>query len=244
MDSSLFKNVPYVEKFISYQSLVSTNETAHTLEKFPDNDIIIIQADKQTSGKGRRGNTFFSNSTGGLWVTIITRINDISAHFTFNRAISLSIAEILIEQCKRDDIKIKWPNDIYISDKKICGILLEMHRMRNDILIIGFGVNVNIPVNAFPEELQSIATSLSIETGITFSLESLLLGIIDKYIHWTGTDKSLAHKRYSELLYKTGHLATVENKNGIFETVLPDGHIKLITECGIELLDSGTLRFN
>jgi len=170
MDLKLFQNEPYVENFFSYRRITSTNENAHELESFPDKGIFIIQADIQTKGKGRRGNSFFSDSTGGLWITIVTHIGDLSQHFTFNRSLSISIAETLIEQYPSDNIKIKWPNDIYISDKKICGILLEMHRKRNDILIIGFGININTSRNEFPSELQSTATSLSIETGKIYSL--------------------------------------------------------------------------
>jgi BirA family biotin operon repressor/biotin-[acetyl-CoA-carboxylase] ligase len=243
MNFTLFQNVPYVENFISYQCITSTNETAHELESFPKKGIFIIQADRQTNGKGRRGNNFFSDSTGGLWVTIVTRIDDLSQHFTFNRALSISIAETLIEQYPSDNTKIKWPNDIYISDKKICGILLEMHRKRNDILIIGFGININTSKNEFPCELQSNATSLSIETGTTYSLDDILFSIINKYIQWICADQYLSHRRYTELLYKSGTHVKIEDKSGIFKTVMMDGQLKLITEYGTELINSGTLRF-
>ena len=120
-------------------------------------------------------------------------------------------------------ISIKWPNDLYLRGKKLCGILLENHPARNDLLVMGFGLNVNIQAAAFPEELRRLATSLSIETGTTVSRSRLLEAIIGGYHANLETDTRLLHDSYLKRLYRRGGLAEVDGCRGIVDGVDPTG---------------------
>ena len=79
--------------------------------------------------------------------------------------------------------KIKWPNDIYINNKKFAGILTEMKcdMDRVHYLVVGVGMNINIPLENLPEEIRSIATSLMIETGETFNRNHILIKFYNEF---------------------------------------------------------------
>ena len=221
----------------------STNNYAKSLKDF-DGGLTVIRAARQTGGRGRNGNTFFSDHPGGVWASIITPITDISTHFTHNRAISLAILESLKKSGGNNaQVSIKWPNDVYWGDKKIVGILLENIPEKTDALVIGFGINVNIAVSDFPAALKDIVTSVLIETGREWPLEDLFEDILNGYSQYVNGDQAAIHKLYCDNLYKKGCRATVDQYAGTFVTVDIDGRIRLDTGHGEELLSSGTLRF-
>src|SRR5271157_177410 len=124
MESSL-TSLSFVEKAYHFQSINSTNTFAKSLVCLPANGICVITADRQTAGRGQRDNTFFSGTDGGLYASIVCPISDIQSHFMYNRAISLAICHAIEGKVPLSLVRIKWPNDIYWSDRKICGILLE-----------------------------------------------------------------------------------------------------------------------
>jgi BirA family biotin operon repressor/biotin-[acetyl-CoA-carboxylase] ligase len=218
------------------------------VEFVPANDFLgdtltVIRAGRQKHGRGRDGNDFFSYMEGGLWVSVIAPVTDISAHFEHNRAISLAILETLKLHAGGAKISIKWPNDIYWGDKKIAGVLLENVPGNSDVLIIGFGVNINVDINRFPKDLRDSVTSVQSETGGALFLDSTLDGIIEMYRKFIDSGQAAVHQLYLENLYKLGHRANVGKHTGKFVTVEPDGRLRLETEHGGELCSSGTLRF-
>lgn len=233
----------FVERFYSYPVADSTNEIARNLEKHPQNGLFVVQADRQTAGRGRRGNSYFSDSTGGLWVSLITPSTNISAHFLHNRALSLAIYETIKEYDRNAPLYIKWPNDIYWADKKICGILLETHKVYTDTLIIGFGLNVNLKQEDFPPELVQRASSLQIETGRPFPLSDLLRKIINQYHTQLSLDTENVHEHYVHCLYKKGSAVEIDGKAGFFESVEIDGRLRLKQSDHTILIHSGTLTF-
>jgi BirA family transcriptional regulator, biotin operon repressor / biotin---[acetyl-CoA-carboxylase] ligase len=236
-------NLTFVERFYTFALLDSTNDYAKRLKSFPQKGIFVIQADRQQSGKGRQGNSFFSDIQGGLWVSLVIPAGDLQNHFVHNRAVSLAICETLALFFPHSPLKIKWPNDIYWGDRKICGILLENVPARNDILILGFGLNVNLRKEDFPQELSSIATSAFIETGKAISLGQLLREIISCYQRISAEAQAKAHARYVRLLYKTGSAVEIDGIKGILDSVELDGTLLLATTDGIKNVRSGTLRF-
>lgn len=230
----------FVERFYSYPILESTNATACAMKHHPKKGIYCIQADQQISGKGRRGGTYFSNNTGGLWVSLVVPTDDLSQHFMYNRAISLAVA-LTLEQCGKDlPVSIKWPNDIYWGNRKICGILLEGHPLFSNVIIIGFGLNVNIPKDEFPEELENIATSISIETGQQCSMSALLRTILRHYSVILDADQDKIHGYYLKRLYGKGQRIGINGISGTFSTVVPDGRLKLINNGIPVFVNSGS----
>ena len=218
----------FIERFYSFPTLASTNEAARAMSHHPKNGIYCIQADSQTSGKGRRGTSFFSESSGGLWISIVAPIADPSNHFLYNRAVSLAIA-LTLEQCGAElPLSIKWPNDIFWGEKKVCGILLENHPKFQNVIVIGFGINVNMAEEEFPPELRSIATSILIETGRRCSLNALLRTILKQYSVIINADQNATHSMYCDRLYGKGEFIGINGLKGIFSSVAPNGRLKLI----------------
>lgn len=129
----------------------------------------VIVGDQQETGKGRMNRNWDSQKGQGIWMSLIVK-PDIpiakAPQFTF--IASLAIVEA-IEKVTDLTPQIKWPNDIYIGKRKVCGVLTEMQAEADQIeaLILGIGINVNQA--AFPDEIKNKATSLRQETGETVS---------------------------------------------------------------------------
>jgi BirA family biotin operon repressor/biotin-[acetyl-CoA-carboxylase] ligase len=222
----------------------STNDIARSMRELPGRGIFVVQADRQTAGRGRSGASFFSDTEGGLWASIVTPVGSLNEHFVHNRALSLAICEAVERETGRPNVcVIKWPNDIYWGDRKLCGILLENHLLRSDILVIGFGINIKIKTVDFPAELQSTATSLFIETGKEFSRRSVLEKILERYDANLVTDLQKTHYAYSGRLYGLGRTAEIEGSRGIFAGVEMDGRLKLNTGRETKYFVSGHLNF-
>ena len=238
------ENLQFIEEFFSLEEIDSTNSFAKNLKKIPETGLFVIRAQKQSRGRGRRDKTFFSNHTGGLWISIVAPVISISEHFVHNRAVSLAICETLknINPLYDKKISIKWPNDIYWGNCKIAGVLLENTPGIQTAIIAGFGLNVNIPTGDFPEELRQSATSVLIETGQKQPPDALLERILTAYWNFSrASDQQSVHERYTQNLYKKGSRAAVGSLNGTFLTVEPDGRLRMRTEQGDVLCSSGTL---
>lgn len=146
-----------------YPSATSTMAIAKKLAKEGATEGTVVIADKQTSGRGRLGRTWLSPDS-NLAMSIIL-------HPSLNYLPELiMIASVAVVRAIKNvaDIKaqIKWPNDVMIKGKKVCGILIENEVKGNIVIfsIIGIGINVNLNPPAFPE-ISTIATSLSHELG-------------------------------------------------------------------------------
>ncbi|MCY6485321.1 biotin--[acetyl-CoA-carboxylase] ligase [Clostridium aestuarii] len=157
----------YIGRKIIYLDTVgSTNNKAKELavEGAPEGTIII--SEEQTTGRGRLGRNWVSPKYKGIWMSIILRpdINPI------NVPKITQIAAAAVTKASEDigiEVKIKWPNDIVLNNKKVCGILTEMsgELIRVNHVIVGMGINVNIDSDDFIDEVKDKATSLKIETG-------------------------------------------------------------------------------
>lgn len=105
----------------------------------------IAYADYQTSGHGRVNRVWQSNNKENLLFSILIKDTDlINKYASLSLGIAVAIFNVL-KKMKIEDVSIKWPNDVYVGDKKICGILLESVSKGNkiDVLVIGIGLNVN-----------------------------------------------------------------------------------------------------
>jgi len=133
---------------------------------------LVVQAGVQNNGKGQMGNIWQAKEGENLTYSCIVYPNFISPleQFYLNMAISLSVVELLAEYIA--DVKIKWPNDIYINNKKIAGILIENSLMGNKLQSSIMGLGININQNSF-KNLPN-ATSLFRELGISFALTDIL----------------------------------------------------------------------
>lgn len=157
----------------------STNEEIKRRAAMGEKSGLVVAAETQTRGKGRLGRTWSSQS-GGLFFSFLLRTelppSDVTGiTLAAGYAVCLGIREFA-----GINAKIKWPNDIIIGNKKICGILTEMTAQpdQTEYIICGIGINVNI--RDFPEEIRSKCSSLLIETGRQTDRSKLLGYVIEK----------------------------------------------------------------
>lgn len=175
-----YLNTKFIGRNILYfQSIDSTNSYAKSLSTDCIDGLVII-SEEQTKGRGRLGRTWVSPKGKGIWMSIILHPNlpPSEAHKLTIIAASSIYATLSPFNL---DVKIKWPNDILINGKKVCGILTEMNAELNHInyLVIGIGINVNLELQDFNEELKQIATSLKIETGNLIDRKKLAAEILN-----------------------------------------------------------------
>ncbi|HEV8209288.1 MAG TPA: biotin--[acetyl-CoA-carboxylase] ligase [Vicinamibacterales bacterium] len=137
-------------------------------QPFSSPEGLVVVADEQTSGRGRRGHTWFSPPGSGLYVSVVlapaTAIDPARAFSLLTLTAGVALAEG-IEQAAGLRVDLKWPNDLLVSRRKIGGILAESSSGgdRIDSVVVGYGINVRS--TSFPPALRSQATSLETELG-------------------------------------------------------------------------------
>ena len=143
----------------------STNIKAQELAEkgYPSGTLVV--ADKQESGKGRRGRSWVSPSGTGIFMTLMIKpdINPNNASM-LTLVAALAVAKA-ITSVTGEEALIKWPNDIVVNGKKVCGILTEMNAQFDYINHIVVGIGINVHNESFPEEISQMASSLMIEAG-------------------------------------------------------------------------------
>lgn len=191
----------------------------------------------QTAGKGQRGNHWESRSGENLTFSILFRPTSIASNqqFTISEAVALGVVDYL--RLKGISAKIKWPNDIYIGDKKICGILIE-NTISNDKLtysVAGIGLNLN--QKHFDSDAPN-PTSLALESGLSFSpkeeLPILLSCIFAHYEQLQSIKFDLLEKRYTSQLYRLNEFHTYiqlsDNKEIVAKIIGIDKTARLLLE--------------
>lgn len=197
----------------------------------------LVVADEQSGGKGRGKNKWFS-PLGGLWFTIGLKSLPLKADFTLFTG--LMIRRVLAKIYDTDTIKIKWPNDLMINDKKCCGMLTS-HLGYHEYHIVGCGIDTNI--ESFDEEVKDVATSMFIETGYKKSNSEILSAIIDVFsselFNYLSNGFASYIKEYTDHSYLIGKRVIIGsdfaefegevlgiNKKGALLVKFPDGMIQ------------------
>ena len=153
---------------VHFKEIDSTNNYLKNSYPLLD-DFTFATADYQSHGKGRNDRVWQSNSGENLMFSFLIKNKElINRAEIFSILTAVEVAS-LIEKYDIDNVSIKWPNDILIGDKKVCGILLE--GQVPDYLVVGVGLNVN--QKEFPNDLRRPATSLSLEVKQTFDINEL-----------------------------------------------------------------------
>ena len=155
----------------------STNEEVKRRARQGSKSCLIVAAEEQTMGKGRVGRDW-SSSAGGLYFTIMLRPelppeNISSITLAAGYGVCLAVREYT-----GLDAKIKWPNDIIIGNKKLCGILTEMAAQADMIDYVAVGIGINVNIEAFPENIREKATSLYLETGRKLDRNDFFISVL------------------------------------------------------------------
>ncbi|WP_138207120.1 biotin--[acetyl-CoA-carboxylase] ligase [Haloimpatiens lingqiaonensis] len=167
---------------VHFETIDSTNTKAKELAAGGQPEGTVIISEEQTQGKGRLGRNWTSPKNKGIWMSIILRPDIDPVKVCMVTQVAAAAAAKAIEEI---GIKgyIKWPNDIVVEGKKVCGILTEMSGELDKInyVILGIGINVNLEEKDFPEELKDIATSLKIEKGKSINRKELVGKILNNF---------------------------------------------------------------
>ena len=173
-----------------FSTIDSTNTYAARLAHEGAFEGTTVIADSQSGGKGRLGRSWVSPPGVNLYLSVILRPPVSTAVAPqLNLLAAIAVADA-IRETTRLSPAIKWPNDVLVADKKVCGILAEMQTDTGGLraVIVGIGVNINAPLSAFPEELRDKASSLLIAGGQTIERStftaSLLTHLEKSYVLW------------------------------------------------------------
>ncbi len=229
--------------FIIHQfaSLGSTNDELKSLPNLLEFTCVV--AEEQTAGRGRRDRQWHSSPGDGLYLSVLLLPGAVPKLSLLSLVAAIAVAETLIER-KVTSVDIKWPNDVLVNGRKLCGILIESVSAGTTAprIIVGIGVNLNH--ESFPAELSETATSLKIETGQTVSADEfrdqLLQRLLVWYERWKSGAVQLILDRWQQLsTYAHGQRVSValETEHLVGETagLTEDGALNL-------RLDDGNVR--
>ena len=182
-DSARIVSESFVQQVRSHQTIDSTNDDA--LDFCRNNPCpvpLLVVTSRQTAGRGRGSNQWWSTA-GALTCSLVIRPADLGiAEQQWPKAsltTGFSICLALDALARHQEVALKWPNDVWMNRRKICGILIEVGSRRpTTTLVIGMGINVNNSFAAAPDELQEIATSLVDTTGTVFDLNDVVIGVL------------------------------------------------------------------
>lgn len=200
---SLGRNLRFIDEIDS-----TNNEIRRMAENgAPDGTLAI--AEIQTAGKGRRGRAWTSPRGSGIWMSFLLRPDFAPEYASMLTLVAAMAVEKGIREQTGLDCQIKWPNDIVLNGRKICGILTEMSTEEDSIRYVVVGIGINVNTKDFPEEISKTATSLAIETGHIVRRAPLVASILKAWEGFYETykktlDLSLLKEEYNSHLVNIG----------------------------------------
>ena len=223
--------------------IAETDSTNHWLKAY-GSEGIVVWADYQTAGRGCGTNTWESERGKNLLFSVLLHPDTIPARRQFHLSMAVSVALYEVLSAYADGFSIKWPNDIYWNDHKICGMLIE-NRVAGQVLaesIIGIGLNVNQRV-FLSDAPNPVSLCQIVEHDIDRqALLNDILQKLDEVITRSPCSEVSSHNSllaaYEERLYRRGENHAYTDHHGPFKAtltgVLDDGHLRLIDESGTE----------
>ena len=237
------------KEVLYFDTIDSTNTKAQELAEkgYPSGTLVV--ADKQESGKGRRGRSWVSPSGTGIFMTLMIKpdINPNNASM-LTLVAALAVAKA-ITSVTGEKALIKWPNDIVINGKKVCGILTEMNAQFDYINHIVVGIGINVHNESFPEEISQMASSLMIEAGgKRFHRAQIIAETMSYFEQYYDTflktqDLSALVREYDELLVNRNKSVRVLDPKEPFDGkamgITPKGELIVDTWESRKLVSSG-----
>jgi len=175
-DQQVFESLtPQCRGKVSYQSEVdsSNDEARRGIDMGEASSGSIYIAEYQRSGRGRGGNSWVCPEGEGLLFSLVLD-PDVDFSLWYRMSLAVGLAVVNVVRGYGIEATVKWPNDIYVGDKKLGGVLIERV---NELLVVGVGININ--VEKFAEEMSHTATSMFLETDECVSREVVLSEVVD-----------------------------------------------------------------
>ncbi|MBO5333505.1 MAG: biotin--[acetyl-CoA-carboxylase] ligase [Clostridia bacterium] len=230
-----------------FQELDSTNNYLKKLGLQGEKETQLVIAESQTGGRGRMGRAFYSPNGTGIYFSLLLHPKFSAEKSLFLTVMAaVSVAETVMKYNK-NDVKIKWVNDIYIDGKKVCGILTEGAINSNKMLdyaVVGIGINIIAPENGFPDEIKGIATAIFPGNAEKNIKEKIVADVVNKFFGMYNGEDNNYIKRYKEYSYLTGkEINIISGENIRPATVIDitdDCHLLVKNENGeVEEISSG-----
>ena len=218
------------------ETTASTNDDAAALGRQGAPEGTTVIADAQTRGRGRRGRSWVSPPNKNLYVSVLLR-PAIAPWLAPQLAIVAGLGALQAVRKWLPRAMLKWPNDVLVGVRKLCGVLTEMTTRDEDavdFVVVGIGVNVNATEEDFPPELRGIATSLRLELGTTIDREALAADLLEElgteYDRYLASGFSAVRARWEAVCGTLGRTVEVDTDSERF------------TGVAIDLSDAGHLR--
>lgn len=237
------------KRIYAFERLGSTNHLARRLAGEGAAPGTLVVTEEQTRGRGRLSSKWYSPPGTGLWLTLILPPNMERNQLGLVPLLTgVSVAET-VESIGLQPA-LKWPNDVLLSGKKVCGILAESEFRFDelDVLIVGIGLNVNQRASDFPEALRDKATSLSQIAGEPLDRLELLAMLIQtlerNHEMFSAGGRGQLLDAWKQRCPFIGQYISVRQEsselNGIFESIDESGHLRLRTSDGeLEIVTAG-----
>lgn len=234
-------------KLVILDVLESTSQTLRELAQDGESEGTVVVAEEQRAGRGRLGRGW-SSPKGGLWFSVLLR-----PHVAPHEAPKLTLmAGIAVVQALKKHLhlesRLKWPNDVLVQGKKLCGILAESRSSATlEFVILGIGINANFLVSALPEELRKTAISVREVLRKPVDRMAMMRAILNEleagYTAFCAGDTGAIVARWKELSETLGRKVRVETGTGIVEGVAEDvderGALVVRTPEGPVTVDAG-----
>lgn len=222
-------------------SVDSTNNYARRIAEEGAGNGTLVIADEQTGGKGRRGRTWETPKGANIAMTLLLRPKIRPEHASRLTLLMAMAVARGIRSVTGLEAGIKWPNDVVVHGKKVCGILTEMSTEVDYINYVVIGAGINVNQESFPEEIRHIAGSLSAELGKNISRAELAASIMEELerlyeIFLPTEDLSKLYEEYNQICVNRGHPIRVmepgHEYNGTTEGINADGELVVQKENG------------
>ncbi len=231
------KTRSFGRKVYSFGSIDSTNNCARTMANAWAPEGTLVVAEFQTEGKGRLGRSWNSNAEQNLTFSIVLRPGVTSEVLNLLPLLAgVAVAEA-IREVSGQEVECKWPNDLLIGGRKVCGILMEGALRENglEFVVAGFGINVN--QMEFPQEIAGRATSLRLTCGREFNREDLLRSVLQHFerLYRAGREEQFVSiprlwAEHTRMLGKPLEVRSNESTlSGIAVRIAPDGGLVVDT---------------
>ena len=179
------RNTTWAGQEIYYYDVTdSTNIRAKELAEEGHPSGTLVVADRQEAGRGRRGRSWDSPPGTGIFMTLLLKPDMNPNHASMLTLVAAMAVARAISKCANTEALIKWPNDIVIGGKKICGILTEMSAQFDFINHIVIGIGINVHNEHFPEEIAETAGSILLQTGKRIRRAELIEQILEQFEHY------------------------------------------------------------
>ena len=227
-------------KFLKFNEIDSTNNyMKENISSFANYDIVSSKV--QTSGRGRRGNTWLSSEGMALFSFLLNPEKELSIIEATKLPLLAGISTLsALKKIKDGAYSFKWTNDVFLNSKKLCGILIERVK---DNFIVGIGINV---ANKIPEDIKNIAISME----SNYDIEKLILKVVEEFSVYY---KRFSEGKWSEIIEEINSYNFLKDKKirvnigdkifeGIAKNIVEDGRIQIEMNGEIKLFSVGEIK--